>query len=96
MDEKELYGLNRKDLLELLLSVSKENERLKRQIEAYKEALEDRTIAIQNSGSIAEAALKLSGIFEAAQEAADRYLENVKSGKENESGKEDHGGEKNI
>ena len=32
---------------------------------------------IENSGSIAEAALKLSGIFEAAQAAADQYLENI-------------------
>ena len=38
----------------------------------------DRKIRLKQSGSIAEAALRLSGIFEAAQEAADLYLENVR------------------
>ena len=33
----------------------------------------------RDSGSIAEAALKLNGIFEVAQKAADQYLENVKA-----------------
>lgn len=37
-----------------------------------------RRIELEEAGSIAEAALKLSGIFEAAQDAADRYLENIK------------------
>lgn len=37
-----------------------------------------RRIELDEAGSIAEAALRLSGIFEAAQDAADRYLENVK------------------
>ena len=42
-----------------------------------KEQLENRRIQIENSGSIAEAALKLNGIFEAAQAAANQYLENL-------------------
>ena len=33
---------------------------------------------MEDSGSIAEAALRLNGIFEAAQKAADQYLESVK------------------
>lgn len=37
-----------------------------------------REIELEEAGSIAEAALRLNGIFEAAQEAADQYLMNVK------------------
>ena len=37
-----------------------------------------RRIELQEAGSIAEAALRLNGIFETAQKAADLYLENVK------------------
>jgi hypothetical protein len=37
-----------------------------------------RRIEIEKAGSIAEAALKLNGIFEAAQRAADQYLMNVR------------------
>lgn len=39
--------------------------------------LKDRQIEIEKAGSIAEAALALSGIFQAAQSAADQYLENI-------------------
>ena len=38
---------------------------------------------LENSGSIAEAALKLNDVFQAAQLAADQYLENVKQLAEN-------------
>jgi hypothetical protein len=39
--------------------------------------LAERKIVIEKSGSIAEAALKLNGIFEAAQRAADQYLYSI-------------------
>lgn len=45
------------------------------EIEAMKASKE---IELTEAGSIAEAALKLNGIFEAAQEAADQYLMNVR------------------
>lgn len=37
-----------------------------------------RRIKLQEAGSIAEAALRLNGIFDIAQKAADQYLENVR------------------
>lgn len=36
-----------------------------------------RAIELKEAGSIAEAALRLNGIFEAAQKAADQYLYNI-------------------
>ena len=78
MDANELKKLNRTELLELLLEVTKENERLKRRIRIYEEAVQDKKIAIEESGSLVEAAVKISGVLEAAQEAADLYLENIK------------------
>ena len=77
MTEKELHKLKRVELLEMMLAQSREIEALRRRINELEEQLEDRRIRIARSGSIAEAALKLSGIFEAAQAAADLYLENV-------------------
>lgn len=79
MTDKELRKLKRIEILELLLEQSKENERLKEQLAEMNKKLEDKEIAIKESGSIAEAALKLNGIFEAAQKAADQYLENLKN-----------------
>lgn len=41
--------------------------------------LKDREITIEKSGSIADSAMQLSGVFQAAQEAADTYLKSIKA-----------------
>lgn len=78
MTEKELKKLSRADLLELLLNEKRENEKLNSEIEKLTKQLENRTIKIQKAGSIADASLQLNGVFEAAQEAAEQYLENIR------------------
>ena len=77
MTQKELKKLSRKELLEILIDLKKENERLMSQVKRLKGKLRDKKVAIENAGSIAEAALQLSGIFEAAQNACQIYIENV-------------------
>ena len=78
MTEKELKKLTRTELLEMLLELTRENDRLKADLDAANEELKDRKIRIEKAGSIAEASLALSGIFEKAQEACDLFLENIK------------------
>lgn len=78
MTDREVHKLKRVELLELLLELSKENDKLKDENEKLKEKLNDKTLYIENCGSIAEAAMQLCGVFEAAQNAADCYLENIK------------------
>lgn len=77
MTKKELKRLSRLELLELTLELTRENELLRQQLEENRFLLKSRKINIEKAGSIAEAALQLSGIFEAAQEAAELYLENL-------------------
>jgi phosphoribosyl-dephospho-CoA transferase len=76
--EGNLKHLSRTELLEMLLDEEKRIAQLEQELARTREALAQRTIQIENSGSIAEAALKLNGIFEAAQAAADQYLENIR------------------
>ena len=78
MTDKELRKLKRTDLLELLIEQSKEVESLKKRIGELEAELADRRLLIYKSGSIAEAALKLNGVFEAAEAAAQEYLENIR------------------
>lgn len=78
MNENELRKLKRVDLLELLISQGRENEELRRKLAEAEQKLADRQIKTDEAGSIAEAALRLNGVFEAAQAAADQYLENIK------------------
>lgn len=78
MTEKELKKLNRKQLLELLLKQTERADELEEKLNEAIEKLNDRTLAETEAGSIAEAALKLNGVFQAADEAAAQYLENVR------------------
>ena len=77
MTQKELRHLSRSDLLEMLLELSRENEKLAREASALRRELGERNIAIDQCGSLAEAALKLNGVFEAAQAACDEYTRNI-------------------
>lgn len=90
MTDKELQKLSRIDLLELLLEKSKENEKLQEELEQVKAQLAERKINIEKAGSIAEAALALNGVFEAAQAAADQYLENLRRISEEKSKVQDN------
>lgn len=78
MNSKELKKLSRNDLLEMLLALRKENDHLRRKLDEAQKQLEDRSIRIANAGNLAEAALSLNGVFEAAQEACEQYMLNVR------------------
>lgn len=78
MTEKELKKLNRKQLLELLLQQTEYADSLQVQLDQTKQELEKRVLLEKEAGSIAEASLKLNGVFESAQAAADLYLENIR------------------
>ena len=78
LTDKELKKLSRKELLEMLVIQTRRTERLEKRVSELEERLSDKTIKIENVGSLAEASLKLSGVFEAAQQAAELYLENIK------------------
>lgn len=78
MTDKELKHMSRSELLELLIAQIEENEILKQSLDRAQAELQDRRIALREAGSIAEAALRLNGIFEAADKAAQQYLENVR------------------
>lgn len=53
--------------------------RHKREMQAKDEEVKKKLNAIAESGSLAEASIKLGGIFEAAQKAADTYVEAMKA-----------------
>ena len=76
MAGKDLRKLSKTELLELLVEQGRENLSLKARLAAAEAELAQRRVQIAECGSIAEAALRLSGVFEAAQRAADLYREN--------------------
>lgn len=78
MTEKELRKLTRYQLLELLILQTERADKLQQELEALRKKQEEQDIRSTVVGSIAEEAMQLSGIFEAAQKAADQYVEAVK------------------
>ena len=74
-----LRKLSRLQLLELLAQQERELQELRAAVAEKDAQLAERRIVLQESGSIAEAALKLNGVFEAAQQAAEQYLESLKA-----------------
>lgn len=78
MTEKELRRLSRRELLEMLITRTIENERLTEELQQARKELSDREFIQDRAGSMAEAALQLNGVFEAADRAAREYLENIR------------------
>ena len=95
MTDKKLKKLSRRELLEMLVVQTRKVESLEKQLEEANQKLRDKMIRIENAGSLAEAVLSLNGVFEAAESAAQQYLENIRGRYpmpregEGEDGKED-------
>ena len=75
----ELRKLSRQELLTLLVAVSRERDALRAELDAAHAALADRQLQIDEAGTLAEAALRLNGVFDAAQAAAQQYLDNARA-----------------
>lgn len=53
------------------------NAALQSRLELAEARLNDRQIAVEKAGTLAEASLSLNGVFQAAEAAAQQYLENI-------------------
>ena len=78
LTKKEMKKLRRDELLEMLIEQTKQKDELQQKLAETEEKLQNREIAIQEAGTLADAALQLNAIFEAADSAASQYLENVR------------------
>lgn len=77
MDEKKLSKLSREELLKRLLMETEKNAALSVRLDELEAELSDFELKARNYESLAHAALRISKVFEAADEAARLYLEDV-------------------
>lgn len=70
--------LSRTELLELLIEETERNERLETEIAEVRNKLEVRDIFVKESGTLAEAVMKLNGVFDAAAAACAQYEDNIR------------------
>lgn len=79
MTDKELRHLSRMELIQLLLDQARELESTRQALAQAQAELQDRTLRVAQAGTLAEAALSVSGVLQAAQQAADTYRLNVQA-----------------
>ena len=82
MLDKELKKLSRRELVDIIYQMKKNEEQLLEQIAALEENLHDKRIRIEEAGSIAEAAAEITNVFSVAQTTADLYLQEIACMKE--------------
>lgn len=78
MTDQELRRLSCADLIDIIYTLQQQKEQAEQQLAQAQAQLQDRQLRLANAGSIAEAALSLNGVFDAAQ-AADQYLQAVRT-----------------
>ena len=79
---KELKRLSRRELVDIIYQLKKNEQEKQEEMAALEEALQDKRIRISVAGSIAEAAADITRIFSAAQRTADLYLNEIAAMKE--------------
>ena len=79
MTEKELRKLNRYQLLELLVMQTSRADKLQAQLDEARRELESRKIRMRSLGTIAEAAVEIGGMMNAAQATADLFLDSAQA-----------------
>lgn len=79
MKKDKFRRLKRIELYEIMLAQSQEIDQLKKELAETKKQLVSQEIKLEKAGSIAEASLSLTKVFEEAQKAADLYLKNVQT-----------------
>ena len=77
MISKELRKLSRRELVDVIYQLKKNEQQMQEQINALEEELKDKRIKISTAGSIADAAVGISNVFSAAQLSANLYLQEI-------------------
>ena len=74
----ESMNLSKNEMIMVMHDQEQEIEKLKSQVAELQAKIDGYEIKVSESGNLAEAAAKVSGLFEAAQLTVDTYLENMK------------------
>ena len=77
MTDKEFKLLSRSQLIDIIYQLQLKQDELTADNERLSKALDDKRLRVSNAGNIAEAALEIHNVLQAAQDAAAHYLEEV-------------------
>lgn len=88
MTDKELKHLSRAELIDIIYELQKQSDEKDAQIQKMQTALNERVLRMSKAGSIAEAAISVNGVFEAAQAAAEQYLTSIRAAEASNAAKQ--------
>lgn len=77
MISKELKNLSRRELVDIIYQMKKNEQQMEEEIAALKAEIEDKRIRVGEAGSVADAALSITDVLGAAQKTADLYLHEI-------------------
>ena len=83
MISKELKRLSRRELVDIIYQLKKNEQEMQEEIKSLKNELQDKRIRVSVAGSIADAAMSVTNVFSTAQMTADLYLREISYMKEN-------------
>ena len=78
MTDKEFKRLSRAQLIDIIYQLQLKQEELTEENRNLKEELADKRIRLNQAGNIAEASLALHNVMQAAQDAANQYLDEIR------------------
>ena len=78
MTDKEFKRLSRSQLIDIIYQLQLKQEELTDDNKKLAKALADKRLLVNRAGNIAEAALEIHKVMQAAQDAAEHYLEEIK------------------
>ena len=79
MTDKEFKRLNRAQLIDIIYQFQLKVDELTEKNQELERKLEDKRIRLNDAGNIADAALEINNCFRSAQNAAEQYLNEIKS-----------------
>ena len=77
-EKKNLTRLSKREILKIMVAQGEEIDKLNARVAELETELAERRVAMYRVGSLAEASLALTKIFQEADEAAAIYLDNVR------------------
>lgn len=79
MTDREFKRLSRPQLIEIIYQLQVREEELMAENNKLKEQLEDKRVRMEQAGNIAEAILGIHGVMQSAQDAAQQYIDEVRT-----------------
>jgi cell division septum initiation protein DivIVA len=79
MTDKEFKRLSRAQLIDIIYQLQLKQEELTAENEKLSKELADKRLRVREAGNLAEAALEIHNVMQAAQDAATHYLAEIKT-----------------